>query len=255
MSDATLGSTIDNHVSDLEIALGDLLGIPINTNIAAALFEVVATGLNSIILQNAAADPSAAGIIRRNGGILRYHNSQLVGSIPLFIDRQNPAVTVANSVAETELWNFVIPAGMLVTQGRIRATQYGQINSILPGAVLTLRFNWLGVSVVTTIDIVGGATTLRTNVRFRNVFELFMNGAQNSWRASLMGVMSVVEAEGGNDHPGWNVSNGPICAMEDNANGATDMSSARTLQATAQWDSASASNSLTLYHNLVELLP
>ncbi len=74
MTNATLGSSIDDEVGNLERALCDILGVPIDTDISAALFEVVAAGLRSIHFQDAAADPTTAGQLRRVGGELRYHD-------------------------------------------------------------------------------------------------------------------------------------------------------------------------------------
>jgi hypothetical protein len=74
MSDSTQGKDIDNNVGSLEVALSDILGIPIDTNITAALFEVVAAGLRKIFLQDLAGDPTVAGQISRNGNVLKFHN-------------------------------------------------------------------------------------------------------------------------------------------------------------------------------------
>lgn len=56
MSDATLASTIDTHVGDIETAIADLLGITIDTNIGRAGFSFSASGLERIKFM-ALADP------------------------------------------------------------------------------------------------------------------------------------------------------------------------------------------------------
>lgn len=48
MTDATLGSSIDNEVGNLEKALADILGIPIDTNITNAAFTISATGTTDV---------------------------------------------------------------------------------------------------------------------------------------------------------------------------------------------------------------
>lgn len=48
MTDATPARNIDNEVGNLEVALSDILGIPIDTNITAALFSVTAGGLVTV---------------------------------------------------------------------------------------------------------------------------------------------------------------------------------------------------------------
>lgn len=74
MSDATQAASIDNEVAALEVALTDLLGIPIDTSVAAALFEVVAAGLKAVNFQDAAGDPAVAGKLQRNGTALKLHD-------------------------------------------------------------------------------------------------------------------------------------------------------------------------------------
>jgi predicted nucleotidyltransferase len=86
MSDSTLGNTIDDNVGDLEKALGDLLGIPIDTNISAALFDVVAAGLKKVIFQDAAGDPAAAGQLLRNSKRLKYHDGSVVRTLVTALD-------------------------------------------------------------------------------------------------------------------------------------------------------------------------
>jgi hypothetical protein len=45
MTDATIGSLIDNHVGDLETALCDILGLAINTDVTAAPFSITTAGV------------------------------------------------------------------------------------------------------------------------------------------------------------------------------------------------------------------
>jgi microcystin-dependent protein len=97
MTNATLGSSIDDEVGNLEKALCDLLGIPIDTDIAAALFSGSAAGLLSIILQNASANPTLAGQIQRNNTRLLWHNTeravelQPAGELKWFCGTSSPA--------------------------------------------------------------------------------------------------------------------------------------------------------------------
>lgn len=76
MTNATLGSAIDDNVGALEQAVADILGSVIDADISNALFEVVAAGLKSIFLQDAAAAPTVAGQIRRNGSELQWFNGE-----------------------------------------------------------------------------------------------------------------------------------------------------------------------------------
>lgn len=91
LSDSSPGITIDNELGNAEKALADILGIPINTDIAAALFEVVAGGLNKIILQNAAANPAATGVLLRNATLLKYHDGSAVQTLARLTDIAAPS--------------------------------------------------------------------------------------------------------------------------------------------------------------------
>lgn len=81
MTNATLAVNIDDEVGNLEKALGDILGIPMDTNIAAALFSVDATGLKKVIFQDNAGDPSATGQVVRSGAQLKFHDGTAVRTL------------------------------------------------------------------------------------------------------------------------------------------------------------------------------
>jgi microcystin-dependent protein len=97
MTNATLGSSIDDEVGNLEKALCDLLGIPIDTDIAVALFAATAAGLTKITLQNASANPTAAGELQRNNTRILWHNTeravelQPAGELKWFCGTSSPA--------------------------------------------------------------------------------------------------------------------------------------------------------------------
>src|SRR5262252_7400247 len=95
MTNATLGSQIDDNVGALEQALADILGAPVNTDITNAIAEIVAAGLKSLYYQDAAADPTVNGQVRRNGTALKYHDGTRVREL-------------------TQVW---VPAGVIVPYG------------------------------------------------------------------------------------------------------------------------------------------
>lgn len=82
MTDSTTASTIDNEVGGLEVALTDILGIPIDTNISAAMFSVVAAGLQKVIFQDLSGSPSATGELARNGTVLEFHDGTAARVLP-----------------------------------------------------------------------------------------------------------------------------------------------------------------------------
>ena len=62
MTDATLVSSVDNEISDLEVALSEILGIPIDTEITGAVFGVVGSdaSVNGVLrFKGAGSDPVA----------------------------------------------------------------------------------------------------------------------------------------------------------------------------------------------------
>ena len=77
-------NTYDDEMRAFKLAVEDILGIPDATNIAVALFSVVAGGLEKVILQDAAADPTVDGHLQRNasnlkvrlGGVVKTLNDQ-----------------------------------------------------------------------------------------------------------------------------------------------------------------------------------
>src|SRR5262245_28732340 len=91
MTNATQGSQIDDNVGALEQALCDILGAPIDTDITNAIAEIVAAGLKSLYFQDAAADPTVAGQVRRNGAALKFYDG-------------------------TRVWDFtqIVPTGMIL---------------------------------------------------------------------------------------------------------------------------------------------
>ena len=91
LTDSSPGNTIDNELGNAEKAICDILGMPVDTNISAALLEIVAAGLKSIILQDAAADPGSVGVIRRNGTALKFHNGAAVKTIVFTSDIAAPS--------------------------------------------------------------------------------------------------------------------------------------------------------------------
>ena len=81
LTDASLASTIDNEVGNLETAISDILGIPIDSNISNKLFTVTATGLTKVHFQDLAGDPAANGEFARNATLLKYHDGTAVRTL------------------------------------------------------------------------------------------------------------------------------------------------------------------------------
>lgn len=71
--DRSLG---DDRIRELKQAIIDILGLPSNTNVSSALLEVLAAGLQSVILQDRGADPTATGSLARVGKNLIFHGGE-----------------------------------------------------------------------------------------------------------------------------------------------------------------------------------
>lgn len=74
MTSATTVAQTPNKMAELETAIADILGIPIDTNISAALFTVDASGLKKVNLKDFAGAPTAAGELLRNGAVLQFYD-------------------------------------------------------------------------------------------------------------------------------------------------------------------------------------
>ena len=76
LTNATPGSSIDDEIGNLEKAICDILGIPIDTNINNALLSVVSGGIKTLQLADSGLDPVSAGALQRNGDKLMWHNGE-----------------------------------------------------------------------------------------------------------------------------------------------------------------------------------
>src|SRR5262249_12217111 len=140
MTNATLGSSIDDEQGNCEKALSDILGVPIDADISAALFEVVAAGLKSVYLQDAAADPATNGQLRRNVDKLRYKTSTAVEEIA-FVRTAIPAGSVIPFAGLT------VPATWLLCDGAAvsRSTYANLLAALVKSSTVTITIASPGV--------------------------------------------------------------------------------------------------------------
>ena len=197
MTDATQASTIDNEAGNIEQAIADILGIPVDTNITKALFAVVAGGLNKVILQDLAGDPAAAGELARNGTRLLLHDGNAARMFPVILDRDVTSQEVINTTTETTIYSFTVPANTLGSDRAIRLTLIGDHLKNIGGAdTITIRIKF-GATTIFSSVLNTGASADRRAILIE--FFLSANNATNAQVASthyLMGTNNTVGGAG-----------------------------------------------------------
>ena len=235
MTDATTGDQIDNKVGDLEKALCDIFGIPIDTAVAAALLEVSANGLTKVNFQDLASNPTAIGQLARNGNLLKYHNGA-VRTVACSVGSDVTEPAVVNTAIQAALYSTLIEGGSLGTNGFIHGHVEVSITSILNGASLQLLFYYGGVSFFapTVFNNSGGTINFTVGTDF-------MLHGRNSAVAQVYSITSVIGIE--NAFVNWGVNGfstlhrGGLIAV----NSAVD----QPFQLNVIWSAASASNSVS----------
>ncbi len=165
------------------------------------------------------------------------------------LNRDLAQVDVENTVAETSIYSFSIPAGVLGTTGGIRLSLGGDY------------LNNAGVNRVLTIRVKLGATIV-----FSRAFQIVTGADRRKWYLNLWFLNSAVGAQ--KWFADWYLSPALSDALsigtsgtEGGAKGAgvasstEDTTSARTLDVTAEHDAAAATVSIRKEMALLELLP
>lgn len=143
MDNSTSGNLIDDRVGDLEKALCDLLGVPIDTDITVPLAAVVAGGLVSLFIRNGGSDPTVQGEMRLNGSILKYHDGTASRTIGrhLFDALNYAAVNFQSDVStgSTSYVTFVgLTANLTTNGGQVLVIFAGPANASNTSAFFTI---------------------------------------------------------------------------------------------------------------------
>jgi len=236
MTDATTGDQIDNQVANLETAICDMFGVPIDTDIANAGFLWDATGLKKTIFQDNAADPNAVGQIARNGKILKFHDGG-VRSIPLSLAGDAVESVVHSTASPQTLYSATILGGTLGTTGMIDGYVDLFINSILNGSNLTIALSY-GGQTLTGPQLSNATGSTQSNFGIRANFRL---GARNSATAQRWSASFQIGAEGAALNWGgvsnlWNVHRMGFLTVDSTID--------QILAVTTTWSAASVSNSV-----------
>lgn len=162
------------------------------------------------------------------------------------LDKQLTEVSASNTVAETSLYSFTVPANTLGTTKALRLTVIGNVANASGGsATYTPNFKFGGSSFLTTAS---GNHNNTTTCPFRFVIEITPNGATNSQRAvGWWYDMGAAATSGAFTTSGTATFIGYNNAM------AIDTTAAQVLQLTVT-NSTATSFSTTAYAVLLELL-
>jgi len=236
MTNATTGDQVDDKVSDLEKALCDLLGIPIDTQIAAAMFGATASGLTKAVFQELGGDPAALGEFGRNGFVLKYHDGA-VRRVPVSL-AGGGGVTVFNTAAISSFYTTGVPANYLGVDGIVEGHINAFVNTILNGASLTFRIIF-GNALALTPVLNNNSGITQANFGITLGFRLANRGVTNSQCLSLIAGVGAEAASltwGGITNT-WTLHRVALLAE--------DTTQIKNLQVDVQWSGASISNSVS----------
>ncbi len=122
---------------------------PLTGNLDAAGFDI--TALDELAFTDAAANPTAAGRLRRNGAALVWQpiasaNISLGGGL----DRDTTIADVVNTTVATSVYSFSVPASTLGTSRMLRLSLIGDyLNNSGAGSTLAVNATYGGVTIFT----------------------------------------------------------------------------------------------------------
>jgi len=236
MTDATTGDQVDNKVGELEQAICDIHGIPIDTPVANAGFLWDATGLKKVLFSDNAADPNAAGQLVRNGSVLKYYSGTSAKTVACSVVSSVSESAATNTAAETALYGVTLEAGMLGTAGFIHGHVELLVTTMLNGSNLQLLFYLAGGQffVPAVFNNSGGTVTFSIGTDF-----LFHG--RNSATAQIFSITSVLGIENSL------VNFGPAGLFSIHRGGLININAAvdQAFQVNAIWSVASPSNSVS----------
>lgn len=175
------------------------------------------------------------------------------------INKDTALIDVAASAAETDLYNFSVPAGALTSDGQLRLMIQGDFlyNNVV-GNTVTIRI-YLGGTLLTAYAMSGGVlAAVRRAWELRPTISAL--GATNS--QMMTAIMNTVPPDlGGGAAPlagigGWDWRNNTptLSTMGLGVPATLDMTAAQILRVTAQWSAASANNSWRKRYAILEAI-
>lgn len=160
----------DDQIRALKLAIEDIFAIPDATAIAAAGFTFAAAGMTVIVLQDGAANPTAAGEIRRNSRKLMLHDGVAARALSSIASAD---VTSVGNVGggEDTLMTYTLGANTLNADGRgVRVTVGGSFAA--NANTKTIKFHF-GATALTMNPV----ATAPNNLAWSGTFEVVRTGA------------------------------------------------------------------------------
>lgn len=167
----------DDTIRALKLALQDILGVPDNTNISAALFQVAATGLTAVVFRDSAASANAAGELQVNGTRLTFGANGVV--LPGVLTVSTTSVGNVGS-GEDELISYAMPAVLDANGRAVRITAWGTTaaNGNNKTAILYFGATALvtsGALAINAQDWIVTATVVRTGATAQEAIAVYQN--------------------------------------------------------------------------------
>lgn len=176
------------------------------------------------------------------------------GKIPHALDRNATALTISNNAAEATLYSFILPAGTLVNDRRLRLRLLCQMlnnTGVAHSPILRVK---LGGTTLYDDDMnfgIGGIPSIATGRGVSTEFELAALSSANS--QMLWGEAWVTNA--GGPTTGWGAIDGTLRIAQFTSAGPTtvNMDLPQLLEVTIQLGAASANLTWTRRHALLEV--
>ena len=141
--------------------------------------------------------------------------------------------TVSDTTAETDIYSVTIPAATLVAGSVRQVTLLGRVGNQATSGALTLRAYLAGVLVATAVLPSATSSGSASTQGFKALFDLHVKAGGAA--GTVIGLLEVLANMGGSYPP--RLGGGVLSS-------AIDLTTDQTLAITAQWATASASNSL-----------
>lgn len=165
----------------------------------------------------------------------------LGGSAIQIVNKTAADTTVSNTASETDLFSYSVPGGTLSTANMVRLVIFAKASSRNGSGTndnLTLRFKYGATTLITETYTDFGDDNATTDKGMYFVLDLAGDNATGAQIANLIS---------------WGSPQSAMSAATGGRGTATeDSTAAKTLAVSAQWGSASTSNSVTMQYAIVE---